>query len=997
MLYSYNSNSIYTLIDKFAKIWQQKRLYHPLETSLLCVQNAKQAKFIRHLIAKQTGICANMDSILPVSLLWFLYKSTIDNVPANNQYAGKSLSWHIFNNIEKFTHLPSFLQENIKKDHSAKWLLCNKISDILDKAQYYRTTELLNSKNKWSALLWQKITFDDKNNVPELVYQFLNTPYNKLNTKNIPKPLFLFLPISTPPIVYEVIKKISRIIDIYSFYQTPSPKYWPDLVSFKEKLGRQKNHKQELYYESENELIGSWARSSADFFTMVQNDFTQELHNVPTNTNILSNIHYNIYNLKNKITPIKQNDKSIQVHLCYNKIRECQVILDVIYDLFASDNKLQKEDICITAPNINEYADVFYAVFAGTSFGFDFYQTQDDDIIFKILDFCQGRWTFSDFMELLSDEQICKKYNFTTQNIIAIKKILNDANLRWGIDSEHKKSLGFLGNDSNTWDFVFKRLFASFAVGGYVDMYQNIALMKDLGQDNFYLLANVYDIFKTIHRFYLAVKKPKTLQSWAQQLDDISYKIVIYQNKNWHKFIKDLQKNRDENVYDLSFIKDVYVTYLTEKYSLPFLQGGISFANLHDCAWIPFKIRIIVGMQRGTYPKYEKTNSFDEFFNEHKPGDINRTNEDRAVFLSTILNTSNNLVISYIGLDEKNNTTLPANFILEKLISYIGVDNIKIIQKKHPLHPFDISYFNKETSLVGYQQKWYKVANTKKATPLGKTNFLLSKKQKTKWNIQELCDFYKNSSYQFLQRHFNIRFDDDFFVINDDEPMVIDNLNKWILKNETIKDKNKFSKFAAEGLLPQGAIRESLKINNQNFIKMIPDYLLDIINLKTQKINSKVQIPSGFSLHIKIENYYPQKGVIFYKASSINGFDIMKLWIYFLSLQCVENVTKKAVFSYFEDGRFQKISFENKLTKQDVIKYLQDLTELASKGLSTPLPIFTNCAYELVKSNKIKDWLSPYSKDNTKYSQLLFDESVLKSKQFKKISHVMFDNIIELL
>src|SRR5690606_1374019 len=102
-----------------------------------------------------------------------------------------------------------------------------------------------------------------------------------------------------------------------------------------------------------------------------------------------------------------------------------------------------------------------------------------------------------------------------------------------------------------------------------------------------------------------------------------------------------------------------------------FISNGITFCSLIPMRSIPFKIIGLLGMNHDNFPRKENRLSFNLITEKHQLGDRNIKDNDKHLFLETILSAKEYLFISYIGKSVANNTTLPASILVEELIDYI--------------------------------------------------------------------------------------------------------------------------------------------------------------------------------------------------------------------------------------------------------------------------------------------------------------------------------------
>src|SRR5690625_6591945 len=123
---------------------------------------------------------------------------------------------------------------------------------------------------------------------------------------------------------------------------------------------------------------------------------------------------------------------------------------------------------------------------------------------------------------------------------------------------------------------------------------------------------------------------------------------------------------------------------------------------------IPFKVVGLLGMNFDKFPRIDKRQSFDLMLKERKRGDRNVKDNDKHLFLETIISAQDYLYISYIGQSVKDNSTLPPSALIDELIDFISVrsENPDFVRENfiqnHPLHGFSKKYNSTNEKLYSY-------------------------------------------------------------------------------------------------------------------------------------------------------------------------------------------------------------------------------------------------------------------------------------------------------
>ena len=220
------------------------------------------------------------------------------------------------------------------------------------------------------------------------------------------------------------------------------------------------------------------------------------------------------------------------------------------------------------------------------------------------------------------------------------------------------------------------------------------------------------------------------------------------------------------NVYQKCLKQCLQGISSSEKY----LGYGITFCALVPMRSVPFKVVALMGMNDGQYPRQDQRPSFDLMANKPLAGDRSRRDEDRYLYLESILAARSKLIISYIGQSVKDNSELPPSVLVSELLDCISIYSGKPSEDwivKHPLQAFSPRYFsqNKDSAeLFSYAEEY---TDLQKSGNTPSTQFIkepLEELDDSYKNISlnDLIAFYKSPARALLKHRFSIQtFDED--------------------------------------------------------------------------------------------------------------------------------------------------------------------------------------------------------------------------------------------
>jgi exodeoxyribonuclease V gamma subunit len=87
-----------------------------------------------------------------------------------------------------------------------------------------------------------------------------------------------------------------------------------------------------------------------------------------------------------------------------------------------------------------------------------------------------------------------------------------------------------------------------------------------------------------------------------------------------------------------------------------------------------------------------------------RPGDRSRRDDDRYIFLETLLSARDVFYVSYVGRDIRDNAESPPSVLVCELADYIE----KPVLQKHWLQPFNPRYFSRQSGLFSFSRDHYR-------------------------------------------------------------------------------------------------------------------------------------------------------------------------------------------------------------------------------------------------------------------------------------------------
>ncbi len=898
----------------------------------------------------------------------------------------------------------------------------------------------------WQPLLWRELVAKTKAlgesshhraNLHETLLSFLDAETSQ--PKASQKPLYVFGISALPQQQLDILKRIGRYREVYIFWCNPSQHYWGDMVDekyrAKAKLKQQNENLPEQFLESGNPLLTSWGKLGRDYQEMLLN-IEVEQHDlfveVPAKS-MLQNLQNEVFDLTMRRSnaplsaeelltngvefpkiEINTDDDSIQFHRCHSKVRELEVLHDFLLQQFNADANLKPGDVIVMMPDVASYAPYISGVFGSVDASLyipfaisDRNAAQESKIIksfVSLISLHQSRLTLSELLSVLEVPAIQQKFEITDKEFEVIRYWLIDVGVRWGWDSEDKSRWNIPEQSQNTLLFGLTRLLAGYALNNDSLLNGKDSLISpyvEIEGQQALALGKLYSFCEKLNQTLRYCQQTANLQDKVDaglQLIESFYLV----DENEQVYINQLRQTLEQialhqHQYSEDIGQDVFVNEVTQNLDdkgvgQRFLAGSVNFCTLMPMRSIPFSRVCLLGLNDTDYPRKSMPIGFDLMLNSNtKRGDRSRRFDDRYLFLEAILSARQQLYISYLGYNIRDNSECIPSILVSELLDYchqtyclegdlekapeVTRNQISAhLLHSHGLQPFSPRYFSESfLNLRSFQAKWLNVLKTheSKQQESGSEFYDVSLASPFEsivdtdnFELDRLLAFLLNPAKGLFQQRWKTSLQLFHEEIIDDEPFSLNALDRYKLGEQLLdeyisgaqsREKSQLNQsdftenLRAQGALPYGVIGETslenMLAHTDALFEAIEEYVIGNTKSK-QEIQLNID---GINLVGWVDNIY-NGDLILVRSGDIRAKDKFTLWVNWLCL-CAQRDCSNHRSRFL--GTKKPYALQA-LSQQDAMQQLTALMVYCEQGLSAPLHFYIETAYIWVTSGDRK-------------------------------------------
>jgi exodeoxyribonuclease V gamma subunit len=1001
-------------------------LSSPLTPEIVIVQSKGMERWLSMELARHHGICANVRFPFPNAILDELFRIMLPEYREATAYDPEIVAWQIMGVLPACLADPAFanLRRYLHGDDGGLkgYQLSCRLADLFDQYLIFRPDMILaweagekgDEEEAWQADLWRRLRRDDKSYHPARLRRMLfNQIRNPLPASPpLPERISVFGISWLPHFHLEVLYALSRHLDVNLFLFNPCREFWTDIRSdremgkavekIRESTGMKTLSAADLYMEGGNSLLASLGTQGRDFFRWLTDlpGEEYELFADPGEPHLLQAIQSDILNLRERgregqaKTRIDPRDRSLRIHACHSPMREVEVLHDQILALFEDDPELHPRDILVMTPDMDAYAPLIQAVFDAPPapdhaiapripFSIADRSLRKEspvlDVFMALLDLAGSRFEASSVLALLETPPVRKKFDLSEEEMERIRRWVNDAGIRWGIDGESRRREGLPGFSDNTWVAGLERLFLGYALpGGDEQLFNGILPYDAIEGLEAQTLGRLAEYLESLFAAATVLGRSRTPSEWAAVLSTMLDRFFQAEEDTQRdlqmvrQILQRLNRLSERSGFSVPVALDMIKFFLRQHFgqqgsAAGYISGGVTCCAMLPMRSIPFKVICLLGMNHDGYPRPSRTLGFDLMARRPRPGDRSRRHDDRYLFLEVLLSARQKLIISYCGQSIADSSPLPPSVVVSELLDAIeqGFDCREgrigdLIMTHHRLQAFHPAYFSADSSLFSYSGENSRAARRLREPHPDRPMFLTGPlpDPDEDWKIVELNDlmrFFKNPCRFLLERRLaaTLGYDADFLV--DREAFDLRGLEKYAVEqrlvDKALTGRNLealFPVFRASGLLPHGNVGAcrfgSLIRGVEHFTARIEPYLtgaaLDPVDVQLEL--------SGFHVTGRIDHLY-RGGLFHFRYADLRAKDHLQLWINHLILKVVsgKNDTRESTLI----GRDRTWTYR---PAENAEAILEQLLFIYWKGLSVPLKYFPDSSHLFAEQHLIK-------------------------------------------
>ena len=985
------SNNFHALADSLSDLLKKIGL-DPFVCQPVVVQSLGVQRWLTWHLARKHGICAGIEFLNP--------RKFIDQCTGTQTtlWAPDALAWRLMACLKNASEseVTRYLGE-VDVEQSKAFGLATRLANLLDQYMVYRPNLIRQWRQgeslDWQGRLWRDLCKSIPEDDPALRReQFLQSP----PVDSGQGPICFFALGLLPPEYLRVIHAAAQSREVHLFILQPTNLEWTDLLTIRE----------EARLESVGEIAGhpllvSMGRQGREFQKVlleVSNGYDHESFEPPTGQSLLARLQGDIFKVDHPLDPtraVDNNDISIQVHACHSALREVEVLHDELLRLFDQMPELQPHEVVVMTPDIEGYAPFLRAVFGNPDMDTpkipitiaDRHPRRSSDFIDAFLSLLEMRdhtLPVTEVLTRLETGAVRRRFGLDAADLERLHQRCLAARIHWGYDGAHRESLELPNEPQNTWRFGLDRMLLGYAMQSEGDaVCEGILPLPGVEGDTAVAVGALVEFTGALRQLSGGLQATRTLGQWADWLEENVLEQFFQadptESHDEQQVRKAIQQLRELAAHcadpvPLAPVREQLLAALEKAVTHDgYLRGSVTCCALKPLRSIPFRVICLLGMNDGAFPRADPRDAFNHLLNSRQTGDRSVRDDDRYLFLETILAAREVLYLSYQGQSLQDETEFPPSVLvgelldaLDKSFQFPKGDSREKLGRVHRLQAFSPAYFDgTRTELISYSAANAQAAGVFREREKAGAQFLVEPlpappDEQRIVTVDDLLSFFKNPARWFAQKRLGTYMGRDRDLLDDTERFLVDGLDKYSLNDRLLKlrtgqppeadwgEDKLHEVLLAEGTLPHGPAGAASLRERQ----------IEITRFTGQLDKAGLMPEPGKAVDIDIEfgqfkirgqlTCFAAEAQLCLRASTVKGGDFLQAWLRHLLWHAQPDAHAGLTAIVGSDnGNLQR---QDLAAPENAAAQLADLLDIFWLGQCQPLRLFPKTAHKFAET-----------------------------------------------
>jgi exodeoxyribonuclease V gamma subunit len=692
---------------------------NPLIPHTIVVPHPGMGRWLRQHLARQWGIAAGLDLVLPGAFVWRLARALGVPVAADSAFDAASLRWRLLALLLEFLHegAQGTAPRIDTHDPRALYELATRLAAAYDRYLVFRPDWISawsrgepagppRAASTWQAALWRRVreVVREPHRAEVMAEVLARLHDGSGNAGALPLRVSVFGIASLPPGYLRVLLALDARAELAWYHPNPCGQWWGDIRAGRERaprLPRNNGDAEDYFLDEGHALLASWGRLGREFIDTLYSHLPErtdddDLGEIPRDDTLLGWLKRGLYTLDTPPAPtLPEAQPSLRVHACPTRWREVEVLHDALLGLFERDATLTPRDVVVMSPDIGAYADLIRAAFDEAPEAQRLPHSIADrierarapliDALRRLVELPLSRLPVSEVLDWLATPAIARARGLASEDLAWIRTWVEALRIRWGVDSTSRAQQGVAAFDEYAWRPALTRALLSYA-GGAHDPRDDVPCYPNIEGDGARVAGALLAFIDELDAWSTRLTRARTAAQWQAELLLLLDTFVAIDPRDTHEgpvvadftraladWVREVQR---ADQADLALTAEVMRAELARRWLNDAPQGGYLGSGVTVCAMVPmrnvpFRVVCLLGLNDGEFPRSGAEPGLDLLHGARRAGDRSQADDDRFLMLEALMAAGTHWHVSFVSADARDGTARPPSVLVTELIEFV--------------------------------------------------------------------------------------------------------------------------------------------------------------------------------------------------------------------------------------------------------------------------------------------------------------------------------------
>lgn len=774
MFHLHYDTDLNRLADRLAGLLARREAADLLRPQTVLVPQKGLERWLVQRLAERHGIAANLEFLMPAQMVWRLLRALHPGLPPHSRFDREVLVWRLLDLLERLPAQAPAVAALVGEDPQPlrRFQLAAHLAHLFERYQAYRR-DLLEGwqrgaeRDDAQAVLWRALV----EGTPEsprsrLLGDFLHRydADDAAAPPGVPARLFAFGCINVSPDVLRFMGILGRHAELHFFLPTPCREYWGDIPRRRDAAAQLRERGGGFFDQPANPLLVSMGGLGRDFvaqvfgYDEVQPDIETFADDAePPRDTLLHRLQADVITQQAAIADVDMagpdpDDDSLQVHVCHSPLREVEVLHDRLLDLFQRHPDLEPRDVAVMVPDIATYAPCVDAVFGALSahdarfIPWTVADRPDSQahalgaMFLGLLDMPASRLGLEEVLDIVTVPAVARASGLDGADFDALRELAAAAGICRDEHAADREAQGLPAYREFSWAFGRERLLLGYLLGhddeADADLAFAVAPLTDVEGDRAVALGQLLRVQRLLYRWRGQARQTHTPAGWQRLLNRLLDALVpATDERDEARALESIRAALAAlgdgaawagygGVLDWRGVRDFLRGRLAEAPAYQrFLAGGVSVCGMVPLRNVPFRVICVLGLDAAAFPRQDPADAMSRLYadalaDHRRLGDRSTREDDRYLFLQTLMAARDVLHLSYVGLHPRDGSRIEPSVLVSELLHVACTGYFadaraahEALVVTHPMQPFSRRLFDGvDRRLFTYRHEWLATA-----------------------------------------------------------------------------------------------------------------------------------------------------------------------------------------------------------------------------------------------------------------------------------------------